>query len=70
MNWNRIGTALVAWGQANPGGALIAGVVVAGFVLTRCPSCLIGTRTPRVNRRSGVGFTGCSRYPACKYTGS
>ena len=35
---------------------------------TACPSCRQGLLTPKTNRRDGVQFWACSRYPQCRKT--
>ncbi len=54
------------WLAESPG-SLLLGLFVL-LVITRCPSCLTGTRVRRTNRKTGTRFTGCSRYPHCTWT--
>lgn len=60
---------LATWAGRHPGASL--GLLAGGiaFLLTRCPGCFWGTRVPRMNRRTGGRFTGCSNYPHCRCTG-
>jgi hypothetical protein len=48
----------------------VAVLFVAFVLATRCPGCLRGSRIPRVNRRTGGRFEGCTRYgKGCSWTG-
>lgn len=46
----------------------VSAAVLYVIVMTRCPGCWIGHRALRLNRTTGGGFTGCSRFPRCRYT--
>ncbi|NUO63713.1 MAG: hypothetical protein HOQ34_09090 [Gemmatimonadaceae bacterium] len=55
---------VIGWVGAHP----VAAALLALVAVTRCPGCWIGTRVPRINKRNGSRFQGCSRYPRCDYT--